>query len=469
MAQTLSDEAVARFVLDHRMATSAQVDEARAAQREAAREGLDLSLAEILVDHGAITAAQRDLLLQRSSGPSPDVPAQILHYRLLRKIGEGGMGSVYLAEDVRTKQSVALKLLARRFADDAEFMLRFQHESDAAGRLHHTSLARAFSAGEDLGYHFYAMEYCPGETLADRLARDGSLPADEATRIVIQIARGLQHAHERHMIHRDIKPSNIRVAPDGTAKILDFGLSKRVGDVELLSGERHGAIGSPHYMSPEQARREPRIDGRADIYSLGVTYYHCVTGDTPFHGRDAAEIVAQHRAKRLPDPRDLREEIPDGVVHVIRRMLAKSPSDRYTDCRALLEDLERVGAEAAPQSEKIADGLSSVALPKITRAPRRQFAPRPRPAPPPAPAPPPPPRIEIERGDEGGGGHIADAADRAIDALLAVTRRGGRRLAVWSGRAARATSRGLSRAFRSLSRRRDDKPPDGDGAAPQAP
>jgi hypothetical protein len=153
------------------------------------------------------------------------------------------------------------------------------------------------------------------------------------------------------------------------------------------------------------------------------------------------------------------------VVHILRRMLAKRTADRYADCRALLEDLERVGAEQDPRSAAIAEGLSSVALPAVTRAPRRQFAPRlRRPAPVPE-NPPAPPRVVIEPDDEGGGGRIAEAADRAFDALMAATRRGSRRLAVWGGRVARATGRRLQRRFRALAKRGG---PDADATAPDA-
>jgi serine/threonine-protein kinase len=274
---------------------------------------------------------------------------RLLRYTIKGTIGVGGMGTVYLGEEDQTKRPVAVKVLAKRFAADAGFMRRFQHEADVAARLRHENIARAFSVGEEHGFHFYVMEFCEGETLADRIARDGGIPTDAATRIIIQIARGLRHAHEAGLIHRDIKPSNVRVSPAGKAKILDFGFSKRIGDVELYSGERHGAIGSPHYMSPEQVRREPRIDGRADIYSLGATYYHCVTGDTPFHGRNATEIVAQHLGRRPRDPRDIRKGIPVDVARVILRMMAKSPSDRHLNCKVLLEDLERVADTFRPR------------------------------------------------------------------------------------------------------------------------
>ncbi|MCY3021865.1 MAG: trypsin-like peptidase domain-containing protein, partial [Planctomycetota bacterium] len=242
------------------------------------------------------------------------------------------------------------------------------------------------------------MEYCEGETLDRILERDKTLPWDTALGIVMQVARGLKHAHEHGILHRDIKPGNIFIcasltpsektpsaaqppggaapsAPQGNpaleaalaegfvAKILDLGLSKIVGEGESSFYTQTGlTVGTPHYISPEQARGDKQLDGRADIYSLGATLYHLVTGRTPFEGSTAASVMLKHINKELPNPQDIVESIPDGVAHVIQKMMAKDPADRYRDCKELLDDLELVIDGKTPRTQALAEGKSSVAV-----------------------------------------------------------------------------------------------------------
>jgi eukaryotic-like serine/threonine-protein kinase len=254
---------------------------------------------------------------------------------------------------------------------------------DAARRLNHPNIVRASGGGEDRGFHYYAMEYIEGVTLGDRLRRQDDFAPDEATRVVVQIAHGLAYAHLQGVVHRDIKPDNIILALDGTAKILDMGLSKNILDAELSFRTTTGVmVGTPHYIAPEQARAEQDIDGRADIYSLGATYYHLVTGETPFQGNTAVEVIAQHLNKQLPDPRDIRDGVPDGIVHVLRKMMAKEREDRYADAAALIVDLEAVLAGRAPDSQALDASRSTVAqaLPKEARERFRARLRRRRPA-----------------------------------------------------------------------------------------
>jgi serine/threonine-protein kinase len=363
MPEPVDDDAVAQFVQQHALATVAQIESARAFQAERAGSGGPVSLADALVALGIVTPAQRDTLEQRLQAHRQSGIQQLLHYRLVRKLGEGAMGTVFLAEDVRHGRNVAVKVLSRQHAANENFMRRFQREADAAGRLNHVNIARAHSVGEDHGRHFYVMEYCEGETLAARLKRGEVLTPDEATAVVVQVARGLKYAHELGLIHRDVKPANIMMAPNGVAKLLDFGLTKSVDTDDTSFRTQSGvAMGTPHYISPEQARGERDVDGRADIYSLGATFYHLITGDTPYHGSSAFEVVTKHLSEQLPDPRDLQDGISPGVVHVIRRMMAKKPGDRYKDCGELLDDLELVADGLDPRSRALDANLSSVAM-----------------------------------------------------------------------------------------------------------
>jgi serine/threonine protein kinase len=216
------------------------------------------------------------------------------------------------------------------------------------------------------------MEYCEGETLDRILKRDKVIPWDAAVGVVLQVARGLKHAHDHGIIHRDIKPANIFICkplgtPEGgqvetfaegfVAKILDLGLSKNIsGDEQSFYTQTGVALGTPHYISPEQAKGEKGIDGRTDIYSLGATFYHLVTGQTPFQGSTAALIMMKHLNDELPNPQDINPDIPDGVAHVIARMMAKDPKDRYPSAAELADELERFIHGEAPRAADLTVG-----------------------------------------------------------------------------------------------------------------
>jgi serine/threonine protein kinase len=367
MASPPSDDAFAKYVLQHTIATAGQIAAAREFQARCTRDGVSMLLADALIRVGAITPAQRDNVERQLQAQQYGI-FQLLHYKFLRKLGEGGMGAVFLAEDTQSGRNVALKVLHRHFATNADFMKRFHREADAMGRLNHPNIVRAFSAGQDQGRHFIVMEYCEGETLDKRMKREGALPFEEATEIVTQVARGLQHAHAAGLVHRDVKPANVILA-GGVAKLLDLGLSKNLeGMDQTLLTQTGVTVGTPHYMSPEQARGERDLDGRADIYSLGATYYHLVTGATPFRGSSAFEVITKHLNETFPDPRDIREGISDGTVHVIRKMLAKDREDRYRDCGELLGDLKRVKAGEEPLCAET-DALRSSISPRRGRRP----------------------------------------------------------------------------------------------------
>src|SRR5688572_14803838 len=215
------------------------------------------------------------------------------------------------------------------------------------------------------------MEYCEGESLRKRLERLKFLPAPDACRIVVQVAQGLQHAHDRGFIHRDVKPENLIVTPAGTVKILDLGLAKNLEDTNASFRTATGAaLGTPHYISPEQARGDKSVDGRSDVYSLGATFYHLITGQVPFQGSSIFEIIQKHLMEQLADPRDVRPEIPETVVQVVRKMLAKKPDDRHRDCAELIGDLERLLANQPPLTPPIDAALSSMALPRGAAAPK---------------------------------------------------------------------------------------------------
>jgi serine/threonine-protein kinase len=339
MSHVARDEAFAKYVRQTGMATDAQVEEARSSQ------GGD-PLAEALVRLGVITPTQKEAVEKKLD--SQGISA-IGGCRLIRKLGEGGMGAVYLAERADDGRRVALKILPKKHASDVEFLKRFHREAEAAAALEHENIARGYAAGEEKGYHYYLMEYCEGETLGRRLKRGGAQSVREASGWILQVARGLAYAHERGFVHRDVKPDNLLLTASGVVKILDLGLSKNIDEAGGTFNTATGAaIGTPHYLPPEQARGEKTLDGRADLYALGATYYHLVTGATPYNGSSVFEVINKHLTEPLPDPRDVRPDVPEGVAHVIRRLMAKRPEDRYPDAKALTGDLERALKTQAP-------------------------------------------------------------------------------------------------------------------------
>lgn len=363
MSSDAQDIAVARYLKQEGMVTPEHLQQGLQAQARAVEGGKPISLAQALLNVGAITPAQKETLEKRLKGEEKKGGTQQLGpYRLRKKLGEGGMGAVYLADDSRDGKKVALKVLPRRHAADPEFLKRFRREAEAAIKLDHANIVRAFEAGEEASFHFYAMEYCEGEPLDRALKRTGLFSWHRAFEIVRDVARGLQYAHAQGFIHRDIKPANIFMTAAGMPKILDLGLTKKIDESQLSFQTLSGAVlGTPHYISPEGAKSDKSIDGRSDIYSLGATLYHLLTGEPPFSGNTLYEILSKHVNAELPNPQDVAEDIPDGVVHVLRKMMAKSPNDRYSDCGELVNDVELVLQGKTPQSAALGAGASAVA------------------------------------------------------------------------------------------------------------
>jgi serine/threonine protein kinase/Tol biopolymer transport system component len=279
---------------------------------------------------------------------------QLLHYRLVEKIGEGGMGVVWKATDTTLDREVAIKILPGAFADDAERIARFEREAKLLASLNHPNLATVFGVHESDGTRFLAMELIPGEDLAQRLTR-GRLPVEQTLDIARQVAEALEAAHERDVIHRDLKPANIKVSAAGGVRILDFGLAKAlapqasapsspesVAESPTLTADMTRAgvlLGTAAYMSPEQARGKP-VDKRADIWAFGVVVFEMLSGHRAFGGKTATDVLARV-IEREPDWESMPADTPGSVRKLLRRCLTKDPRDRLRDIGdARLEILE---------------------------------------------------------------------------------------------------------------------------------
>ena len=287
----------------------------------------------------------------------------ISHYRILEKIGSGGMGEIYLAEDTKLERRVALKFLPRHLTEDRESRLRFEREAKAAAALNHPNIVTVYEIGEHEGQVFIAMEYVEGRTLKEIILGDPTpstlhpMPIPQVLDIAIQISSGLAAAHAKGIVHRDIKPQNIVIDMDGHVKILDFGLAKLQG-VSRLTQEAL-AMGTVHYMSPEQGMGQ-EVDQRTDIWSLGVVLHEMLSGEPPFHGDyDQAVIYAIVNEAMAPLPEAVRKECP-ALEEIIRRCLAKKPQDRYPSAEALAAALrELAGAKEATKPEPSTRSQSS--------------------------------------------------------------------------------------------------------------
>ncbi|MFC1553162.1 protein kinase [candidate division KSB1 bacterium] len=260
----------------------------------------------------------------------------IQHYKILEKLGEGGMGVVYKAEDTKLKRDVALKFLPRHISDDDKTIERFKIEAQAAAALNHTNIATIYSIEAADSETFIVMEYVKGMNLKDKID-SGPIEINEALNIAIQIAEGLSKAHEKGIVHRDIKPANIVIADDGTAKILDFGLAKAV-DVSIT--KTGTTLGTAAYMSPEQARSE-EVDHRTDIWSLGVVLYEMLEGKRPFKG-EYESAVMYSIVNTDPEPMD---NVPKELQNIVLKSLIKNSDERYQSANEILKDLQTAQKE----------------------------------------------------------------------------------------------------------------------------
>ncbi len=276
-------------------------------------------------------------------------------YSILHLLGSGGMGHVYLAHDEVLGRDVALKMLKEPYTDDEEFVERFRREARNAAALSHPNIVPVYDGGKaEDGTPYIAMEYMAGGTLGELIAREGTLDAPEAAAIAIQVARALVEAHRRGVIHRDVKPHNVFLAespaspstapeglPLGAVKVGDFGIA-RAAEASTMT-ESNLILGTPHYLSPEQAKGEP-VGPKSDLYSLGVVLYEMLTGQVPFEAEDPITIVMKHASEPPPSPKEVNPEVPEGMNALVLRLLSKDPEDRHGDAAEFIRDLSQVRA-----------------------------------------------------------------------------------------------------------------------------
>ncbi len=350
------DPLLCRLIVQQGLATAEEVRDCQAFHQELQHRrdtDNDRGLADILVANGVITHRQLDRLQARlvtESHDSPQVPTD-LHipgFQIIRQLGTGAMATVYLANQLSLDRLVALKVLPREHTHNREFVDRFYAEGRAAAKLNHNNIVGALDVSSAGDFHYFVMEYVEGHTVLDDLTLNKFYNEYEALAIVIQIARALDHAHKSGLVHRDVKPKNIILTPQGVAKLADMGLARMLTDREAAEAEVGKAFGTPYYISPEQIRGDLDIDARADIYGLGGTFYHMVTGQVPFEGPNPSAVMQKHLKANLTPPDHLNTSLSAGAGEIIEVCMAKDRRQRYATTASLLEDLEAVSRGDPP-------------------------------------------------------------------------------------------------------------------------
>ena len=351
-----------QLAIEGRLITPDQFDTAMDRVRDSKKP-----LADILVTEGTIDATTADRLTKalrrivrderaKSEGGML-VNKQIGGYKLVRRIGEGGMGEVYLAEQLTMHRTVALKILHTKWADDEEFRKRFLLEARAAGKLNHQNLIQVYDVNKYQGKYYFSMEFIDGVTGEDLIRHEGALPVEKVIDICMQVCQALKYLANHNIVHRDIKPANIMVTKDGTVKLGDFGFIQSVWDAELM--QEGTTIGTPDYISPEQARGERNLDVRSDIYSLGASLFHMLTGKTLFQG-SCSKVMRDHIETEPPKLDELRKDLPKDLKRILGKMTAKLPIDRYQTPDEVIKDFDLLRIDVAHKDGAIPSSRSQI-------------------------------------------------------------------------------------------------------------
>ena len=355
------DTLVSRYVVDQGLATQAEVDHCRTlAQQD---QPSAQSLTQLLITNEYVTERQLNRLRARMEADRKD--QRIPGFKVTGKLGAGAMATVYKAKQLSLDRTVAIKILPRKYANDAAFIKRFYDEGRSAAQLNHPNIVQAFDVGNAEDIYYFVMEYVDGGTVHDVIAKNKRYEEREAIDVAIQVAEALQHAHERGLVHRDVKPKNLMITRQGVVKLADMGLARAISDKEAADAEKGKAFGTPYYISPEQIQGDRDIGPQADIYSLGATLYHMVTGSVPFEGSSPQAVMSKHMRAALVPPDHVNPKLSAGISEIIEMMMAKKRKDRYRSCADLLMDLQAVKrGEKPPLAHKeivAEDDLASLA------------------------------------------------------------------------------------------------------------
>jgi len=353
-----------------------QANAARKRQQELRMGGVNLPIGQVLLERRFLGPSElkklmRELEYRREHHLKVNPPraATQLHrkfgpYQLLEVLSESGRCRVFKARDEAMGRMVVLKILPQQFASNAHWLERFRREVQLAGKLSHPNIVTAYGASEIDGSPSLALEFVDGVSLGDRLDNEGNLPERTAWLIAREIAKALAYAASNNVLHRDIKPDNIICGKDGKIKLCDMGLARSMEDDTALTAAGT-TVGTPFYISPEQARSTKDLDGRADIYSLGCSVFHMLTGSVPFLGEGLTDVMRAHVQAPRPDPRSVLSEISEGSAKLVMRMMAIEPKDRPENASVLIDEIDALLANV-PEPEELVRPLTAVAPTQTT-------------------------------------------------------------------------------------------------------
>ena len=299
-----------------------------------------------LAENGVLTVGQAKRAYKNAAALAGE---EIPGYELLEKLGQGAMGTVYKARQLSMNRLVAIKKLNPRVAQNPQYLSRLTREAHLAAKLSHNNIVQAIDVGSAGEVQYFVMEYVAGTTIRAELEQGKIYEEKEGVEIALQIAQALQHAARRDLIHRDIKPANIILTGDGIAKLADLGMARDTGDRAVARAEKGMTIGTPYYIAPEQIRGVEDVDVRADIYSLGATLYHMVTGQPPFPDKNVDAVIEAHLRRELTPPDHLNARLSGGLGEVVEIMMAKDRKQRYRSPDDLIIDLECLLNGEAPR------------------------------------------------------------------------------------------------------------------------
>jgi len=334
------DTILGRMVVDQSLCTETEVRHCIEEKKTRSPED-PVTLEQLLLDKQFVTNTQ----VERLRGiirESKDVSSQIPGYKILGKLGSGAMAVVYKAKQVSLDRTVAVKVLPKKFVQKADYVERFYKEGRLAAKMNHNNIVQAIDVGEVGGLYYFVMEFVEGKTLHDDLSKGKIFNEDEAIDLILQLVSALGHAHSMGLVHRDVKPKNIMLNKENVVKLADMGLARETSDIKAAKHEQGKAFGTPYYIAPEQIRGLMDIDGRADIYALGATLFHMVTGRVPFEAGSPSDVMKKHLKEPLTPPDHINTALTAGISEVIEVMMAKNRDERYRNMEDVMGDLKAV-------------------------------------------------------------------------------------------------------------------------------